>query len=400
MLSLLMRGWSNVLALAVIAAIGASTAPVLEAQATPADSAGVLYEAALRLDAEGERGAAQELLRFVIRNYPGTPAAAAAQQRLDEQVQVERAGSGRSELMVWYTLYGGWLGVAVPAALGADDPEPYGLGLLVGAPVGFLLSREYARSTSLTSGQARVIDFGSQWGTWQGFGLRAALDLGAIRETVCFGPDGSPPCDTFERDSERAPWAAMVLGGLTGTVASALLARGRPIPSGAATYAIHGAYWGTWYGLAGSILADVADGDQTLTWVLVGGNLGLLATSLSAPRTIGSGRVWLVTAGGIAGIAAGFGLDLLLQPDDEDLAILVPMIGSALGLFLASRWTRSFDGSGSDDSEVEGNALLNVRSGKVAVRVPALVPMLIPRDDARRGSRRLGVSVPLFQLRH
>ncbi len=375
--------------------------PHAAAQATAADSAGVLLDAALRLEAEGQRDAAEALLRFILRNYAGTSAAAAAQARLGEPRQRTVAASGRGELMVWYTLYGAWLGVAVPAALGADSPEPYGVGLLVGAPLGFLAARDFARRTALTSGQARVIDFGSQWGTWQGVGWQSVLDLGDHTEMICFGANNTPPCDTYQQNSDQAPFTASVVGGLAGMVGAALLARGRDVPSGRATFGIHGAYWGTWYGLAGSILFDVDDGDRTLSWVLLGGNLGLLGAAIGGPDGISSGRTWLVTAGGVAGLAAGFGLDLLLQPDGDKATIAIPMATSALGLIAGMRWTRNYDARLSDrGNDHPGTALVNVLGNRLSLAIPVVLPTLVPSRHG--GSRReaLAWRIPIFAMRH
>jgi hypothetical protein len=366
------------------------------AQITAADSAAVLYNAALRLEDEGQRAAAEALIRYILRHYATTPQAADAERWLTGVTRDRRERSGRGELMVWYTIYGAWLGVAVPAALGADTPEPYGLGLLVGAPLGFLASRAYARSHALGSGQARIIDFGSQWGTWQGLAWREVLDLGERTETVCFGPGGGPPCETFEIGSDRAPWTAMVVGGLAGAIAAAALARGRDMPSGRATFAIHAAYWGSWYGLAGSILADAQHVDATLTWMLAGGNIGLVAGALGGPNGISSGRVWLITAGGIAGLAAGFGLDLLVQPESDRAVIAIPMATSALGLILGAHWTRAFDTERRAEDR-PGNALLNVRGGRLSLGVPAPVPVMLHRAAERPA---LGVRLPLFEVRH
>jgi hypothetical protein len=375
-------------------------APRAAAQVAAADSAAVILATALRLDAEGQRDAAQALLRFVMRHYAATPAAADAALRLGEVQRRATVASGRGELMVWSTLYGAWLGVAVPAALGADSPEPYGIGLLVGAPVGFLASRGFARRSAVTAGQARVIAFGSQWGTWQGFGWRAVLDLGNRTETLCFGPNGSPPCDTFESESDRAPWVAAVAGGLGGMAMAALVARGRDIPSGRATFGIHGAYWGTWYGLAGAILTEPHTDDQTLTWVLLGGNLGLLAAAIGGPDGISSGRTWLVTAGGVAGLAAGFGLDLLLQPANDQAAIAIPMATSALGLIAGMHWTRNFDtGLSNASGSGPGTAVLNVRQGRPSVGLPAVVPTVVRTDPANPRRRALAWRIPLFDWR-
>jgi hypothetical protein len=388
----------TLIALLLVCAPAVVAGPHAAAQITSADSAAVLFDAALRLEAEGQRAAADALLRYILRRHSGTPHAAEAERRLAAATRVRDERSGRGELMVWYTIYGAWLGVAVPAALGVDEPEPYGVGLLAGAPLGLLAARAYGRSSALSSGQARVIAFGSQWGTWQGLAWREVLDINQT-ETICYGPGGSPPCETFESDGDRAPWAAMVVGGLTGAVSAALLARGRDIPSGRATFAIHGAYWGTLYGLAGSILADAQDAeDGTLTWALAGGNIGLLAAALGGPDGISSGRVWLITAGGIGGAAAGFGVDLLAQPESEKSVVGIPMVMSAIGMILAANWTRDYDKQRGEEVE-SGNALLNVRGGRLSLGIPAPMPAVLERADAP-GRPRLGVRVPLFELRH
>lgn len=382
-------------------AFAAPGAARLAAQITAADSAGLLYQTAVRLEAQGERAAAHALLRHLVRQYPGTPAAADAEQRLTQLTRHVIERSGRGELMVWYTIYGAWLGIAVPSALGADGPEPYGLGLLLGAPTGFLVSRAYGRSTPLSSGQARIIDFGSQWGTWQGLGWRAALDIGQRTETYCPPPPpgGVEQCYFYESRSDRAPWAAMLVGGIGGAVGAALLARGREIPGGAATFAIHSAYWGTWYGLASSVFADVHDSDAGLAWTLVGGNVGLLAGALAGPRGISSGRVWLITAGGLGGAAAGFGLDLLIQPDSDQLAIGIPTVTSALGLVLAAQWTRAYDAEGGGDGDdPPGMALLNVRSGRLSLGLPAIAPA--PLELGGGGQPGYVWRVPVLEFRH
>jgi hypothetical protein len=275
------------------------------------------------------------------------------------------------------------------------------VGLLVGAPIGFLASRAYARSSRLTAGQARALDFGSQWGTWQGLGWRAVLNLGVKTETVCFGPGGSPPCDSFETTPDEAPWTAAVVGGLSGMTLAALIARGRDIPSGRATFAIHGAYWGTWFGLASAILVDTDDDDETLTWVLAGGNLGLIAAALRGPDGITSGRSWLITAGGVAGGAAGFGLDLLLQPDDDQVAIAIPLATSALGLALAAHWTRGFsEGHAARSGDGLGSALVNVRAGRLSIGIPAVFPTRVWAASLAGSRTAVAWNVPLFDLRH
>ena len=125
--------------------IGAAAAPQrLDAQITPADSAGVLVGVAIRLQNEGRIDQAMTLLRVVRDRYPDTPAAADAIRLLAEGRRADNDQSGRTELLVFGTTYGVALGIGIPIALKADDPESYGLGLLVGAPAGFLAARMYS----------------------------------------------------------------------------------------------------------------------------------------------------------------------------------------------------------------------------------------------------------------
>ena len=94
--------------------------PELQAQTSRADSAAILLEATRRLELEGEYEAARELLDLIIRHFSGTPAATEAEQALVENNAQDHEKSGRSSLIVFNTLYGAFLGVAFPAAFGAE----------------------------------------------------------------------------------------------------------------------------------------------------------------------------------------------------------------------------------------------------------------------------------------
>ncbi|MFQ5792621.1 MAG: hypothetical protein ACE5JI_19285, partial [Acidobacteriota bacterium] len=180
-----------------------AAAEPLRGQITAADSAALLLDAAGELLADGRETAFEDLLQLIMTRYPDTPAAAKATQLLLEMRGTRRVQSGRTGLIVWSTIYGTWLGIAVPAAFGAEEPEPFGVGLLLGGPLGFFGSKAYARSTSMSSGQAGLIIFGSWWGTWQGVGWRAVLDIG--EQVFCdqFGCYGTGT-------SDEAPFTAAV----------------------------------------------------------------------------------------------------------------------------------------------------------------------------------------------
>src|SRR5690606_1471521 len=112
------------------------------------------------LESRGDPALAEALLRHIIDRYPGTAAAATAGQRLAELGGAAGDRSGAIELYVWSTLYGLWLGAAIPGALGADGPEPYGIGLLLGGPAGFFTAQGVLRDRALSVGQARAITWG------------------------------------------------------------------------------------------------------------------------------------------------------------------------------------------------------------------------------------------------
>lgn len=372
----------------------------VEAQATRADSAAVLLGAAQAFQDEGRWEVAEALFHYISERYGDTWAGTQAITALREAPEGSPGRTSQVELMVWATTFGAWLGVAIPGALGADDPGPYGAGLLVGGPAGFLGGRALARSRPLSQGQVRAITFGSFWGTWQGYGLMEVLDWGEEEHCdldYCYtdGPDGS---DVFK---------AFVVGGLAGTVTGALLAR-KPIPRGVATAVNFGALWGTWFGFAGGVLADL-EGDQLLTSGLLAGDAGLLATALLAPGwEISRNRVRLISIAGVLGGLVGAGLDLLIQPDDEKVAMGIPLAGSIAGLAIGAGYTSGMDrqvgspsgGLGNDDGfPGVGSSLFRFREGRFSLGVPTPFPTMMPVEGRGGISYRPGLGVTLLDSR-
>jgi hypothetical protein len=253
--------------------------------------------------------------------------------------QPEPERPGRVELLVWSTMYGAWLGLAIPVIGKSDAPEVYGLGMLLGAPIGFFSARQYLKTHPVTEGQARAITFGGTWGSWQGLGWTEVLDLGA--PTCGFDYcDNSPPAETV--------MAGTVVGGLAGIATGAILAR-KPITSGVATSVSFGGLWGTWYGLAAGILLDLED-DDLLAATLAGGDVGVLAMATLAPKWNPSrNRARLVSLGGLVGVLVGGGLDLIIQPEDEKVAILIPAATSVAGLLISANSLKPRAPAGGDD---------------------------------------------------
>jgi hypothetical protein len=361
-----MRRYLLILGLGVVLSVAAPGAAA--AQSAPADTAAVLVDLARQFEAEGRRELATTLLAVVAERYPGTLAASEALARLAVLRASRPDRSGRTELMVSSTLYGLWLGAAVPAAFGANEPAPYGIGLLLGGPAGFLLAREAVSAWPLSEGQARAITFGGLWGTWQGAGWRYVLEIGA-------GPD--------PESSTRAAFGAMVVGGLGGIGTGALLASRGPISADRMTVVNFGALWGTWYGLAAGLLGK-AEGRGLMASALVGGDLGLVVSALMAPQwELSRSRARLISVAGVAGGVAGLGVDLLVKPDDERVAILIPALTSVAGLVAGTIWTRGHDDKRQDaGGRKEDGALLEVGRGRARLNWSLPEPALLPADRA------------------
>ncbi len=380
--------------LAIVLAVGATHASPASAQLAPSDSASVLLDAARGFESNDRWDVAAAVYQLIVDRYPSTPAAAEARARLASPPRDVAGGSGSVELRVWMTTYGAWLGVAVPGAFGADSSEPYGVGLLLGGPTGFLAGRSLANALDLTEGQARAITLGGTWGTWQGFGWREVFDLGVPQ--VCTTDSFGEYCYDFE-DSSEETFAAMIVGGLGGIAIGALLSQ-REMTPGTASAVNFASLWGTWFGVAGGTLLDLED-DDLLAATLVGGDAALVAAALLAPRwNVTRSRARLVSIAGVLGGLAGAGIDLLAKPDDDKVAIGIPLAGSVLGLGIGMVTTRN---RGDETAERPGGgpdgALLRLRDGKLSLGTPTPVPTLVPRPGRAGTAWQPALAVELFR---
>jgi hypothetical protein len=369
---------TSLLVVALVVSALAVSRPA-SAQVTAADSAAVLLDAARDFEAEGRREIAEALYRLILERYGESAAASEARTALVALPAAgQTQGSGSVELRVWMTLYGAWLGAAVPAAFGADSPEPYGVGLLLGGPVGFLGGRALAGRFDLTEGQARAITLGGTWGTWQGFGWREVLDIG-VAQDCSFGF-----CFDLESGTEEA-FGAMILGGLTGIGVGALLSN-RDIAPGTASVVNFASLWGSWFGVAGGALFDL-ENDDLLASTLVGGNVGLMASALLAPGwNVSRSRARLISISGVLGGLGGLGVDLLTQPADDKVALGIPLAGSILGLGIGIAATRGGGATQEALGDEPDGALLALRDGRLAFGTPTPTPTLVPAfRDGRVG---------------
>jgi len=376
------------LAALLCAAIAGSARPA-QAQSR-ADSAAVLLDTARRFEQERRAEVASALYSLILQRYGDTPAADAVRARSHEgRVVLDR--SGRTELLVWGTLYGAWLGVAVPLILDADGPEAYGIGLLAGGPAGFFAARAYTGQRMVTSGQARAITWGGTYGTWQGIALVELLDLGQETETFC--PTGEPCYDVEYNDNTEEIIAGAVVGGLAGIATGALLAR-KPISAGTAATVSLSSMWGTGYGASLAYLLD-AEGDGVLLAAMLGGNAALVASAFGQRSwQLTESRARLISLAGIVGGLAGVGVDLIASVDDDRAAVLIPTLGATAGLTFGVLATRSREPSDGGNGDADG-ALLEVRDGRLGLGAPVPVPFAMQDGNRTVAS----VYLPVFSAR-
>lgn len=386
--------------LALFAAAACAPRPA-SAQLTRADTAAVLLAAARDFDDRGEGDIAAALYRHVADRFAGTDAAAFARGRLQGVTARRSQAGGEVELKVWSALYGIWQGIAVPTAADAESAEAFGMGLLLGGPLGFLAGREMARSRPRSLGQARAITWGGTWGAIQGWGWAKALDLGKDRrDYVNYGGD----VESEDVETTEAVFASMIAGGAAGIAGGLVWAR-REITPGTATSAMLGSLWGMWFGFSMAFLADI-EGDGLMAAAMIGGNAGLAAGAVAGSRIpLSRSRARLISVGGVVGAFGGLGLTLIGQPDGEKTVMSLILASSVAGLAVAAAAT----GGDRDGPDQRGDAvgasplpapgaLLSWSDGEWAFSTPLPSPALEPPGRGGDGHG-LAWKVPLLKLR-
>lgn len=374
-------------------------------QVVPADTADVMLGVAESMSARGEREDAEWILLLIQRRYPNSDAAQSAADLLSELRGLNEAGSGNTELVVFNTFYGAALGVIVPAALNADGPEPYGAGILLGAPTGYLLSKWYTKKRPVTTGQARAMTFGTWWGAWQGIGWREVLDIGDRQQTYCYTPIDEGQCFEAAYESDAAPFTATLIGGLSGLAVGTILGRSRPISGSTALITNFSALWGSWFGAVLGVQIDRNDpqdfnndDDGLLATMLIVGNVGLLAGAVGGSSLQWStGDAWAVHLSGIVGLIGGLGIDLLASVESTETGLLIPGLTSAATLAVAAALVHDRPSTASSDSSLRPS-LIDFASGRWSMGVPAPTPTAIPVYKYGRRHLQPGAQVSLLRM--
>jgi hypothetical protein len=166
-----------------------------------------------------------------------------------------------------------------------------------------------------------------------------------------------------------------------------------------ATSANFGALWGSWFGFAGAYLAD-EEGDGNLAVTLLTGNAGLVTGALLASKhDVSRSRARIISIYGVIGGLSGLGLDLLTQPDDDKVAMGIPLAGSIVGLALGMGSTRDFDAPGAPAGDMPGTALLNLSHGTWSLGTPVPMPRMLELDGPRGTVRKTALGVTLLNAK-
>lgn len=295
----------------------------------------LMLKLGLRYTIRNQYQTALMLLKDVLNSYPGSDAAIEARELITriQVLQKTRRGlfkpgswldrSGRTELLIFSGYYGLWLGIATPPALDARSPQSSALGLLLGAPVSFMLTRHWTRSAEMSTGRSTFIILGGYWGTWQGIGWLAV---------------GNQNAQTVVGIGE--------LLGLAGIGLGSMLTRDWTPSEGHAVLTSAGLEWGAWLGLVSGMLWKDKD-KAILRDMLIGSNLAILGNAVFTREIrMSKTRMRLLNLSGVAGAVCGFGIDLMLEINDTRPVFLIAGTSSILGLVVGIHWTRNFDDPG------------------------------------------------------
>lgn len=291
-----------------------------------------LYRLALKYASQTRYDLTTQLLADLIQNYSESPEALQAKEfrpGIERILKSKKAliwkGSlldqtGRTDLLIFSGYYGIWLGIATPIFLEASSAEAYGAGLLLGGPLALTYTHYVTKNASISKGKAAIISLGGHLGTWQGIGWAGVSDA-----------EGENIVGMGE------------LGGLAGIAIATLLANKIDFSEGHATLTSSGLQWGAWYGLVwAGISGD--EGKDLLSDMLIGSDLFVLGTGFAAKDVkMSRARVRLINLGGALGIVFGFGINLLVKPEETSTVMAIAGLGSVGGLALGTTLTKDYD---------------------------------------------------------
>lgn len=303
---------------------------VVLAIASPAraDDAWSAYDEAFVTLAGGNRDRARSQLEAIETTWPDHPAAVRARARLDElgprPAPPAHSNQARAELVLGMTVTGVFAGIEACVDV-CDEVRSDAAAVMLGGG-GALAATMLASRGGIEPGEAQLYNSATTWGRWNALGIN----------------------DGFSGTSREA-WTSIGAQAAGLAIGLGLWQLWRPT-AGDVALTNSGLLWGTVLTMFGYLAADR---EPTMKAAVIAGDVGLLAAAaLSAEVKMSRGRTLLIDTGGVIGTLVG-GLFAVGQDGSDRTAGAALMIGTALGLGLATLLTNDWDAS---PDRVSGNA--------------------------------------------
>ncbi|HEY7372430.1 MAG TPA: hypothetical protein VIF57_09755 [Polyangia bacterium] len=283
-------------------------------------------------------------------------------QQLQEETRartVHGGNEGRGRLVLWSSLYGIWLGIAVDVLFEIDSQRAVIVPPLLGLGAGLGISLAATRNYELTVGEAWTIITGLDYGTINGALWAGGLDF-----------------------SDKGVVGAAVATGIAATSIGVLVADAKSPSAGDIELVRSGLLWGTIGGFLATIaIAPHAETRNALKAVAASMDAGfVVAVGLANSFDLSRNRVLIIDAGALAGGLMGAGVAWLIAGTNNNARGLAgaALGGLVAGIGVAAYATRNLDGQ---DAAVAAApavpaALARDRAGRWRLGTPGPVPVL------------------------
>lgn len=253
-----------------------------------------------------------------------------------------RRGAGRSKLIQWGSYAGTLYGFGIPIFFESENDKAYLASAMIATPMSGLIAHRLSEHRWFEKGEADLTTNGGLVGGLYGIAVPYLLDI-----------------ENLENWTQAKIYTASVMVGVpTGVWATTRLIQDRSISQGRAHLISLGGVVGSLYAAGLTHLSGLGDitidsgeletVERPRAYVLASA-LGLplgtyLGYQLTDKDEYTTGRARLIMLGAVVGALSGSGVLLLADVDWENtkLYVLANMVGSAVGIWYAHRFTRDW----------------------------------------------------------
>ena len=282
---------------------------------------------------------------------------------------VTGGNEGRGRLVLWSSLYGIWLGIAVDIMFDINGDRSVILPPLIGLGAGIGLSLAATSNYQVTVGEAWTIITGLDYGTINGALWAGGLDF-----------------------SDKGVVGTAVATSVAATSIGVLVANAKSPSAGDIELVRSGLLWGTIGGLLATfVIAPDASSSSALKAVAASMDLGFLSgVGLASSFDLSRNRVLIIDAGAVTGGLFGLGIAWLAAGSEGNGRGLAgaALVGMLTGIGVAAWATRDLD---AHDEAISMGTLPAVLARDAAGRWGFGTPGPVPVFDGT-GSRLVGAT--------